>query len=63
MDLDTENPRGTKRKASDVPLEVSAPRRIRVSSEHQSLKCVFTNSFQRLLIQMLSIRSQQARLL
>ncbi|TVY80360.1 DNA mismatch repair protein Mlh1, partial [Lachnellula suecica] len=29
MDLDTETPRGTKRKASDVPLEVSAPRRIK----------------------------------
>ncbi|TVY25338.1 DNA mismatch repair protein [Lachnellula hyalina] len=29
MDLDTENLRGTKRKASEIPLEVSAPRRIR----------------------------------
>ncbi|TVY19455.1 DNA mismatch repair protein Mlh1 [Lachnellula arida] len=28
MDLDTESPRGTKRKASEVSLEVSAPRRI-----------------------------------
>ncbi|RDL31948.1 uncharacterized protein BP5553_09350 [Venustampulla echinocandica] len=29
MDVDTESPRGTKRKADDVSLEVSAPRRIR----------------------------------
>ncbi|TVY39901.1 DNA mismatch repair protein [Lachnellula subtilissima] len=29
MDLDTESPRGTKRKASEIHLEVSAPRRIR----------------------------------
>lgn len=33
MDLDMETPRGTKRKASEVPLEVSALRRIKVSSE------------------------------
>ena len=37
MELDTEGPRGTKRKADDAALEVSAPRRIRVST--RTIRC------------------------
>jgi hypothetical protein len=59
MDMDSESPRGTKRKADDLSV-VTAPRRIKVRPTFSQRTFLMVL---RLLIQMLSTKSLPERLL